>query len=353
MKRNAKKNLIPFYIVTGFLGAGKTTFIQKILQNSKDQYIKIFVNEFADQGVDQEILRQEREIDISLLKDGCLCCDKNTFFLDLLEKQYKMWQSEEKMPDFVLLESSGFFMPGPLLKSFFSNSFFLSSFRYAGLITLIDVFHGIQNLSKFLEAQKQIQFADIVLFTKTEKAPERIVESLKKKAQLYNKEAPFYFAKDFFQHYPDLSLLFENIICQKDCFREDSHPQSVKSFVFPIFENEAENLTITMIERFFAYLQEKFGDKILRMKALIKRKDFNKFWLFQSTQGIFYPYETLMIREGIKNSSYFVVIAKEKDIENIEKIFNAFFQRPKIDEADFDALVNNPLEILNFTFKVK
>jgi len=110
---------IPATIVTGFLGAGKTTLIRHVLENAKDRRLALVINEFGDVGVDGEILRacgveNCPEENIVELANGCLCCTVADDFVPAIEALL----AHEKRPDHIIIETSGLALPKPLVKAF-------------------------------------------------------------------------------------------------------------------------------------------------------------------------------------------------------------------------------------------
>jgi len=110
---------IPATIVTGFLGAGKTTLIRHMLQNAGGRRIALIINEFGDLGVDGEILRgcgitACADEDIIELSNGCICCTVAEDFIPTLEKLL----SRENAPDHIVIETSGLALPQPLVRAF-------------------------------------------------------------------------------------------------------------------------------------------------------------------------------------------------------------------------------------------
>ncbi len=110
---------IPATIVTGFLGAGKTTLIRKLIENAGKRRIALVINEFGDVGVDGEILKSCgvescRAEDIVELANGCLCCTVADDFLPAIEALLK----RADRLDHIVIETSGLALPKPLLKAF-------------------------------------------------------------------------------------------------------------------------------------------------------------------------------------------------------------------------------------------
>lgn len=110
---------IPATVVTGFLGAGKTTLIRHMLQNAKDKRIALIINEFGDLGVDGDILKgcgdeTCTEDDVMELSNGCICCTVADDFVPTMEKLL----ARENAPDHIVIETSGLALPQPLVRAF-------------------------------------------------------------------------------------------------------------------------------------------------------------------------------------------------------------------------------------------
>ena len=110
---------VPVTIVTGFLGAGKTTLIRQVLQGSHGRRLALIINEFGDVGVDGDILRSCGiescpEDNIVELANGCLCCTVADDFVPAIEALL----AREPRPDHIIVETSGLALPKPLVKAF-------------------------------------------------------------------------------------------------------------------------------------------------------------------------------------------------------------------------------------------
>ena len=110
---------IPATVITGFLGAGKTSIIRHLLENANGRRIALIINEFGDVGIDGEILKGcgiegcEDE-DILELANGCICCTVADDFVPTMEALL----GRENRPDQIVIETSGLAMPKPLVKAF-------------------------------------------------------------------------------------------------------------------------------------------------------------------------------------------------------------------------------------------
>ena len=110
---------IPVTVITGFLGAGKTTLIRHLMQNPQGKRLAILVNEFGTVGVDGDILKSCADDNCPVeniveLANGCICCTVADDFIPTIEALMAM----PIRPDHILIETSGLALPKPLLKAF-------------------------------------------------------------------------------------------------------------------------------------------------------------------------------------------------------------------------------------------
>src|SRR4030081_467513 len=110
---------VPCTIVTGFLGAGKTTLVRHVLENADGRRLAVIVNEFGDVGIDGEILKSCgiescSEDSIVELANGCICCTVADDFVPAL----KALLDRPSPPEHIVIETSGLALPKPLVKAF-------------------------------------------------------------------------------------------------------------------------------------------------------------------------------------------------------------------------------------------
>ncbi|SFI91930.1 cobalamin biosynthesis protein CobW [Jannaschia pohangensis] len=110
---------IPATIVTGFLGAGKTTLIRHMLENAGGRHIALIINEFGDLGVDGGILKgcgieACSDDDVVELSNGCICCTVADDFIPTMEALL----ARDTPPDHIVIETSGLALPQPLVRAF-------------------------------------------------------------------------------------------------------------------------------------------------------------------------------------------------------------------------------------------
>ncbi|XAZ21956.1 cobalamin biosynthesis protein CobW [Sinorhizobium sp. B11] len=129
---------IPATVITGFLGAGKTTMIRNLLTNAGGKKIALIINEFGDLGVDGDVLKgcgaeNCTEDDIIELTNGCICC---TVADDFIPTMTKLLEREQR-PDHIVIETSGLALPQPLVAAF-NWPDIRSEVTVDGVITVVD-----------------------------------------------------------------------------------------------------------------------------------------------------------------------------------------------------------------------
>ena len=129
---------IPVTVITGFLGAGKTTLIRHLMQNPQGKRLAILVNEFGTLGVDGDILKSCADANCPVeniveLANGCICCTVADDFIPTIEALMAL----PVRPDHIIIETSGLALPKPLLKAFDWPAI-RSRITVDGVITLAD-----------------------------------------------------------------------------------------------------------------------------------------------------------------------------------------------------------------------
>src|SRR6202040_2246659 len=169
-QRRPRGARIPVTVVTGFLGAGKTTLIRELLGRPEGANTAVVVNEYGEIGIDNALLRSSSDATV-LLGNGCLCCNVRT---DLQETLRELFADRARgaVPSFerVVIETSGRPDPGPVLQTFATDRALGREFHLQALICVVDAVAGIGNLHGMPEARRQVALADRVVVTKSDLA---------------------------------------------------------------------------------------------------------------------------------------------------------------------------------------
>jgi G3E family GTPase len=193
---DSSPNLVPVTLLTGFLGSGKTSLLNRWLSAGPPNGLvntAVVINEVGEVGLDHlfagAALTETKE-NIVLLDSGCVCC---TLRVDLVHCLRELWFKRERgeIPRFdrLLIETSGLADPAPILHTLINEPLLRASFRLDGVVTLVDAVHASKQLSRHFECVKQIAMADLLIFTKTDLASPAALQSLITKVNRLNSTA--------------------------------------------------------------------------------------------------------------------------------------------------------------------
>ena len=168
---------IPVTVLSGFLGAGKSTLINDLLSDPRMADTAIVVNEFGDIGIDHELIRlDQRKLMVTTL--GCICCAAGS---DIRTSLYELHEAAAKDSRLsfsrVIVETTGLADPAPLINQLvpgYAPAFGLRDhvvahrFRMAGFVCAVDATTAEKTLEQHFECLKQIAFADRIVLTKTD-----------------------------------------------------------------------------------------------------------------------------------------------------------------------------------------
>jgi G3E family GTPase len=200
MQNNTIKKL-PATVLSGFLGAGKTTVLSHILNNREGKKVAVIINDMSEINIDSAIVQSEVSLNRSEEKliemsNGCICC---TLREDLLEEVTKL--AQEGRFDYLIIESTGISEPLPIAETFtFADENGISLSDVADLDTMVTVVDAVNFLKDYDEAKDikdtdeslgdddersvadllvdQVEFADVILISKTDLVNTAVIERL-------------------------------------------------------------------------------------------------------------------------------------------------------------------------------
>ncbi|WP_025729238.1 CobW family GTP-binding protein [Atopobacter phocae] len=224
--------LIPVTIITGFLGAGKTTLINRVLHDEHDQKIAVIINEYGEQSIDHQLVLKTDE-DIFQMENGCLCCTLRTDIVDMLRSILHAKEKAGVQVDHILIETTGLADPAPLVQTFFNVPYLKQHFKIDSVITLVDALHIENQIKQQPEPRKQIGFADRIYLTKTKDLSRQQIEHVRHLTKEFNPLAPI--------ELMDLQTIGIDDILHRDEFMLNEQQLHALQHAQEEFEHEAEH----------------------------------------------------------------------------------------------------------------
>ena len=187
--KHARGARIPVTIVTGFLGAGKTTLVRRFLATPEGAGTAVVINELGSVGIDDALVRTSTDA-VTLLGNGCLCCNTRSD-LQIALRRLVAEREQGTLPQFrrILIETSGLADPGPILATFATDRALGGEFFVEVAVTMVDVTNVVDTLEWSAEARKQIILADRLVISKADLAGEQAVERLNRRLDALNPRA--------------------------------------------------------------------------------------------------------------------------------------------------------------------
>jgi G3E family GTPase len=178
---------VPITIITGYLGAGKTTLVNNILAGGHDMRIAVIINEFGEIGVDGDlVVNLEEDQAVYTLNNGCICCTVREDLIEALEGLLAGGSGFDQ----IVIETTGIAEPGPVVMALLNHPDIEEGFRVDGIVTVVDAKNLERELDAGPEAGAQIAYADRILLNKLDLVPAEDVAVLEGRIREINPAAP-------------------------------------------------------------------------------------------------------------------------------------------------------------------
>ncbi|MGH8779876.1 CobW family GTP-binding protein [Paraburkholderia sp.] len=262
---------IPTTVVTGFLGAGKTTLVNHILDGTRPMPIGIVVNEFGEVGIDGQLIVADEDAVIEI-NNGCVCCTVRT---DLVASVMVLLQRFGDRLERLIVETSGLADPAPVLQTFLADPDVRERVELESVVTVVDACHARDQLRDDI-AREQIVFADRIVINKTDVAPPAEVDALVAAIRALNPTAALDFATRSAVALDSLlgvrSFSIDNLLAiepglldEGEHDHEHEHDTSIVSCAFVV----PGALDATRFNRWANTLVQSQGASLLRMKGVL------------------------------------------------------------------------------------
>ncbi len=314
------KPKISVTIVTGFLGSGKTTFINNLLLQNYEVKIGLIENEFGDVSIDSKLIANYQPENILELNNGCICCSIfNEFSLALQELVKKNNHLEQ-----LIIETTGVADPGPIIETFFQDQELQRLFELRGTICLVDAVNFQEEFGHF-EQQKQILLSDLILLNKVGDADPQKLEYVRKKITALNKTArvietnfAYLDSSHLYMLHPQMQDDFIKKLRKPFYYESDTSDFHSFTIRFSGYINEAK------FREWFKYFASVYRKQIFRIKGLVNFEDNPITGIVHSVGGM------TCISEGSVSNPYeplenvLVFIGKGISKFEIEKMFEQY-----------------------------
>lgn len=265
---------IPVTIVTGYLGSGKTTLINRALRDARLKRTAVIVNEFGAIPLDHDLIEASRD-SIFLLQNGCLCCSVRGSLVETLVAlhQKRLSQAISEF-DRVIIETSGLAEPTPVNEVLLAEPRIKSCYSLAGIITAVDAVNGQNTLQVHVQAKKQAILADRIVLTKSDllgqpNGLERILSQLNPTAEILDAAAA-----DPAELINELSCSAqtpERTVAQIDlaCFEAAKHGHNHNQNIYSFSLVRAEPWPFDTLKILIEVLIANLGPTLLRVKGIV------------------------------------------------------------------------------------
>ncbi len=304
---------VPVTILTGFLGSGKTTLLNRILREQHGHRIAVIENEFGEEGVDNELLLQDRDEQIVEMNNGCICCTVRGDLIRILGDLRARRERGEVAFERVVIETTGMADPGPVAQTFFVDDEIADYYLLDAVVTVVDALHGERQLDEQREAQVQVGFADRILLSKVDLVDDAARERLAARLARINPRAPVrpvHFGEVPISEVLDIRGFNLNAVLDIDPgFLENDrheHDDAVSSFVF----RSNRPFDPRKLEDFLSGLIQVYGPDMLRYKGVLYMKGADRQTVFQGVHMMMGADTGRRWQSGEKRSSRMVFIGR-------------------------------------------
>jgi G3E family GTPase len=313
---------IPTTVVSGFLGAGKTTLVNHLLQQHPNENIGIVVNEFGEVGIDGELILADEHAIIEI-RNGCICC---TVRSDLVLGVKELLARSDRPIDRLIIETSGMADPAPVLQTFLADADLLTRLELESVVTVVDAVHiAAQRENEIV--REQIVFADVLVLNKIDLLTAAQVEVVHRELRSINPTAKIFESERSLLE-PGAVLgvrrfsLFNLLEIEPGILEEEhdhEHDESISSVAVIIDTPLNPARFNTWVNR----LVQAQGTQLLRMKAVLCFQGEARRFYFHSVHMLLDSQPGLRWRNDEEKSSRIVFIGRDLDPAQLRTGFSA------------------------------
>lgn len=318
---------VPVFVLTGFLGSGKTSLLANILRQPAFANTAVLINEFGEVGLDH-LLVSHLDDDIVLLESGCVCCNIGDNLIgSLIRLMGARGYGGTPAFDRIILETTGIADPAPILQAVAGIPELLGQIAPGAVITVVDAALGADTLSSHAQALNQIAMADTVILTKQDIAPPDQTRALATRLRDLAPGAPVLTPDEVAA---DPSRLFKRHRANTATIGKTAHDHGYGYHSFCLSWPQPLNW-----DDFLAWTEGLLGargDDILRLKGLLWVQDQPGPIVVQAVQHMLFKPDLLCAWPQGKPCSQLVVIARHLTPTAVKRSRAPFFPNLRIDQ---------------------
>lgn len=338
---------IPLALLTGFLGAGKTTLLNQLVQSPELARSVVVINEFGDVALDH-LLVEKAEGDMLTLASGCVCCTVRGDLVAMLEDLLRR-RDNRRMAAFdrVIIETTGLADPGPILNAIAHHPYLVLRFRLDAVVTVVDALHGEATLDAHHEAVDQVALADVIVVSKTDLVADEGT-GLRARLAALNPAAPLLDAANgearpaalFGRNAPSAQRPGDAAHAPAGDRHDHAHHVHDHDIGSMVLTTDAP-VPSSSLQIALDLLRRQQRGRLLRAKGLIALADDPaRPLVIQLVQGTLHPPRRLAAWPDHDRSTRLVLIGRALDPVAIQRLWDACFGAPAIDQPDAAALAD-------------
>ncbi len=182
---------LPVSVLTGFLGSGKSTVLNHLVQQPTLSRTLALINEFGEIGLDHDLVAHSNDDVVIEMSSGCLCCTiRGDLAKTLRDAPGRFARGGELWFDRVVIETTGLADPAPIIHTLMTEPALTRRYRLDGVIATVDAANGGDTLDRQIESVKQAAMADRLLITKADLVDVNVLRKLQDRLRILNPAAP-------------------------------------------------------------------------------------------------------------------------------------------------------------------
>lgn len=314
---------IPVTVISGFLGAGKTTLVNHLLSHNDQFRIGVVVNEFGEVGIDGQLIVSDQEALIEI-NNGCVCC---TVRADLVASVKELLQTAGTRLDRLIIETSGLADPAPVLQTFLADPDLRQQVELESVVTVIDALHLRQHLDDEI-VREQIAFADTLILNKTDLVSAAELTRLGRQIRLLNSTA-LVIPANHSQVAVDALLgtrrfsLPNLLMLEPDILEEDGHDHEHDTSISSCSVVTPGALDADRFNRWINQLVQNQGQQLMRMKGLLNFATEARQFHFHSVHMLLEAMPGRRWQDDESRDNRFVFIGRDLNSEQLRDGFMA------------------------------